>query len=147
MKRRLLRSQWGSTLIELMTVSFIILGMASMIVPNIYRAIWKSKLTGCISNIRNIVSVLEQYRNEHEEYPETLTHLVPTYLGMVPTCPQAKRDTYTGGYEVSDDRTRFTLCCKGRNHTELGLPPDQPYWSHEAGGLKFELDLEISGNK
>jgi len=131
MKYRRLRNSLGFTIVEFMTVTFIIAGLAAMIIPNIHRAVHKAKFTACISNLKNMGSVLEQYRNENEEYPETLTHLVPSYLESIPYCPGANGDTYTKGYEVSDDRSRFTLSCNGSNHKELGLGENEPHLNTE----------------
>ncbi len=133
------KKQTGSTIVEFMTVMFIIAGITTMIIPNVYAAIHKAKLTACISNVRNIVSSLEQYKNENEKYPPTLLHLVPRYLAMIPECPEARKDTYSEGYEVSDDGLNFTLYCKGNNHESLGLKPDQPFFNYSQGGLKTEL--------
>lgn len=147
MRKGLNKNQKGSTIIEVLTVAFIIAGMASLILPNIFMAVERSKLTGCVSNVRNIASSLEQYHNEHEAYPESLASLCPNYLSTIPFCPNANNDTYTKGYEIHADRSSFTVSCKGHHHERLGLPADQPYFSHEAGGLKYQYDLEISGHK
>jgi Tfp pilus assembly protein PilE len=128
----------GSTVIELMTVLFILSGIAALIIPNLQLAVSKAKFTGCISNIRNMATSLEQYRNESpdEKYPETLIAICPRFIQSIPTCPGANRDTYSTGYEVNADRSNFTLMCKGHNHAAIGLPADQPYFNHAAGGLK-----------
>ncbi|MCE1245181.1 MAG: hypothetical protein LWY06_00905 [Firmicutes bacterium] len=138
MKLRFFKKLRGSTVVEMMTVVFIIAGIASMIIPNIQRAVSKAKYTGCISNIRNMATSLEQYKNEDHEgkYPDTLVAICPRFIQSVPICPDAKRDTYTTGYEVSSDRKNYTLMCKGHNHADLGLPADMPYFNLQTGGLK-----------
>ena len=131
-----LKRQTGSTIVEFMTVMFIISGIAAMIIPNIQIAVYKAKLTACTSNIRNIAQSLELYKNENERYPKTLLHLVPRYLANVPSCPEAKKDTYSESYEVSDEGLNFTVYCKGRNHQRLGLPADTPLYNYGEGGFK-----------
>ena len=134
------KKQAGSTIVEFMTVMFIIAGIATMIIPNVYSAIHKAKLTACISNVRNIVSSLEQYKNENEKYPATLLHLVPRYLATIPECPEARKDTYSEGYQVSDDGLNFTLMCKGNNHEAAGRKPNQPFYSYSQGGFTDESE-------
>lgn len=131
-----LRNRSGFTLIELLTVIFIIATLASMIIPHLRRAVFKAHYTGCISNLRNIASALEQYRNEKASYPDTLSVMTPDFLKTIPTCPSAGTDTYSPGYTLNDSKDSYTLACKGQNHSALGYKQDQPFYSHQYGGLK-----------
>ena len=126
----------GYTLIELLTVVFIIAAIVSLIIPHIRRAIFKAHLSSCQSNLRNLASSLEQYRNEKEVYPDKISELVPKYFAILPTCPSAGSDTYSIGYTTDAQRTEFTVACKGNNHRALGYGEDQPYYNHKAGGLR-----------
>ncbi|MCD4784752.1 MAG: prepilin-type N-terminal cleavage/methylation domain-containing protein [Candidatus Eremiobacteraeota bacterium] len=136
MKLQQYKKQRAFTLIEIMTVIFIIAAIAVLTIPHFRRSIEKAQLAGCQSNLRNIASVVEQYRNEHEYYPENLKIMTPHYLTTVPTCPAAHIDTYSSGYVTTDDKTAYTASCKGNNHSSLGLSEDQPYFNPETGGLK-----------
>ena len=46
-------------------------------------------------------------------------------------CPAARAETYRSGYEVTSDRSRCTVVCKGQNHP--GVPADFPRWSSQEG--------------
>jgi general secretion pathway protein G len=126
----------GYTLIELLTVVFIIAAIISLALPHLRRAILKAQLTSCQSNLRNLVSALEQFRNDSDKYPDTLSELVPRYFDHIPVCPAAGFDSYTTGYTISSQKDEFTVACKGNNHAALGYEEDQPYYNHKAGGLR-----------
>lgn len=123
----------GFTLIELMTVIFILSVIIMIMIPNIRRAFWRARLTGCQSNLRNLATVLHSYAVDHEQYPERLSQIVPKYLGAMPSCPAAEADTYTDGYEWNDDPDAFTIHCSGSNHTPIGLGENEPYYSSIIG--------------
>lgn len=130
------RKRKGYTLIELLTVVFIIAAIISLVLPHLRRAVFKAQLSNCQSNLRNLASALEQYRNESEIYPDGLSNLVPRYFEKVPICPAVGSDTYSSGYTLSTKKDEFTVACKGENHKALGYGEDQPYYNHKAGGLR-----------
>ncbi len=131
-----IRKNKGYTLIELLTVVFIIAAIISLVLPHLRRAVFKAQLSNCQSNLRNLASALEQYRNESEIYPDKLSDLVPRFFSNVPVCPAVGTDTYSAGYSLSDKKDEFTVACKGENHKVLGYGADQPYYNHKAGGLR-----------
>lgn len=136
MKLRRYKKQQAFTMIEIMTVMFIIASIAALIIPHLRRSVEKAHLAGCQSNLRNIATSIEQYRNDNEYYPDVLEKLTPDYLKTVPTCPSVDLNTYSPGYVVTDDKSAYTVSCKGKNHSSLGLEEGQPYFSPESGGLK-----------
>lgn len=126
----------GYSLIELLTVVFIIAAIISLALPHLRRAILKAQLANCQSNLRQLVSALEQHRNENDIYPDKLSDLVPRYFAHIPVCPAAAADSYSAGYTLSPEKDEFTAACKGNNHKALGYEEDQPYYNHKAGGLR-----------
>lgn len=123
----------GFTLIELITVIFILAIIMAIMIPNMRRAFYKAKLTGCQSNLRNLATGVHQYSVENEHYPTNLGEISPKYIKNIPTCPKAGTNTYTSGYEVSVDRDHFTIKCSGRNHTVMGLGENEPWYNLENG--------------
>lgn len=127
------RKNRGFTLIELITVMFIIAVLASIMIPNMRKAFFRAQLTGCQSNLRNIATAVNQYEVEKKVFPTGLTEITPNYIKTIPTCPSAAKDTYTDGYQVSGTSDQYTLQCKGQNHTLVNLGPDEPWYSPERG--------------
>jgi prepilin-type N-terminal cleavage/methylation domain-containing protein len=124
----------GFTLLELLTTMFIIAALASLIFPNIRKAMDKGRLSGCQSNLRALATQLQLYANDNEtKYPSTLTILIPKYIRAIPECPAAAIDTYTAGYATSIEQTVFTICCKGKNHELTNLGEDEPYYDMVSG--------------
>lgn len=124
------RADKGMTLVELIIVCFIVGLIAGILVTNLQWGVIKTRLIACEANLRNISTAIQVYYVDADGfYPRTLDPIFPAYMQAIPACPSTKSDTYTGGYEVSDDLKVFTLCCKGRNHTDYGCRDDQPYFS------------------
>jgi Tfp pilus assembly protein PilE len=125
----------GFTLIELLTIVFILAVLASLMIPNIRRGVWKAKLAGCQSNLKNIATAVQVYNNDKGggSYPETLEPIVPKYIAEIPECPSAGIDTYSEGYTSDNESKNYTLYCKGNNHSELKLSENEPWYSLQAG--------------
>jgi len=106
-----------------------------LIIPNVKRALFKAKLTACQTNLSRIATGLEAYRTDHEGiYPVDLSQLLPGgYISKIPKCPVANADTYSSGYTVTSELKAFTVRCKGSNHTNLGLEPDEPFFDLQGG--------------
>lgn len=62
-------------------------------------------------------------------YPPTLDLLTPNYLKVLRRCPQARRDTYSPGYERSTSPDAYTIVCAGANHAEQGAAANFPQYS------------------
>lgn len=129
-----LRKNRGYTLLELLTVIFIIATLASMIIPNIRRALWKSQLSGCQSNLRNLATALQVYSNDNEGlYPSNLSLIAPRYMRSLPTCPAAHAESYTGGYQINAKYDVFTVRCGGTNHSVLNYGTNEPFYNLDTG--------------
>jgi len=85
-----------------------------------------SSIQGCTQNLKNIATGLEYYATDHGgNYPAGLQDLVPKYLQSIPACPAAHKDTYSASWRVAGGEG-FYMCCKGNNHADFGLKPDEP---------------------
>lgn len=117
-------------LIELLTVIFIISSLVLLIIPNLRWSMYKTQFAGCQGNLKQLSTCVQMYSTENNDYyPDQLAKIKPQYIKDIPCCPSVHKDTYTSGYEVSDDYRVYTLYCKGSNHLNLNLKSDQPYFS------------------
>lgn len=103
------------------------------------RARAQGTLTACKSNLKNIGTALEMYSTDHGgRFPTSLAQLTPNYLKVIPTCPNAGRDTYSAGYRSSIDPDDYMVCCSGDNHRGQGLQANQPSYSATSGLIPGE---------
>lgn len=123
----------GYTLIELLTVMFIIGVIAAIIIPNIKNAFHRAQVSGCQSNLRNIATALQVYHTDNSDYPEQLSEIVPEYMKEMPFCPSVNKDTYTDGYSFNENPVQYTIYCSGVNHSESNLGENEPYYSLSSG--------------
>jgi prepilin-type N-terminal cleavage/methylation domain-containing protein len=135
MKAAHFRGKRGFSLIEVLTIIFILSILASIMIPNIKRSIWRAKLAGCQSNLRNLAAGVQMYANQEGggKYPENIAPLVPQYLGRIPLCPSFKIDTYSESYTADNETKNFTVYCKGFNHTEMEMAENEPWYSISGG--------------
>lgn len=126
------RGMTGLTLLELLTTVCIIGLIASILVPNFWRASGSANYTGCAENLRNLATALYTYQTENSErYPSHLMDTVPGYIHRIPTCPLAQTDTYSASYVTSADQKLFTVYCQGNRHdSDI---PDIPWYTSERG--------------
>ncbi|MBL9174985.1 MAG: type II secretion system protein GspG [Verrucomicrobiales bacterium] len=61
--------------------------LAEMLIPALYQTMAKADRLLVASRISEIACALERYRLQHQQYPETLEALSPTFLATVPTDP------------------------------------------------------------
>jgi prepilin-type N-terminal cleavage/methylation domain-containing protein len=131
MFKRLRRFKRGFTMIELMTVIFLISTLAAIMIPFLKRNVYKAKLTNCKANLKNISTALQLYNNDNEGmYPDTMDVITPTYINIIPTCPMGGTN-YT--YEHASAPESFTVFCTGNNHAIFGLSANEPIWSSSIG--------------
>lgn len=72
-------------------------------------------LTACKSNLKNLGTSLEMYSTDfYSRYPDNLIQVMPNYLKVIPTCPNAGTQTYV--YTTSPDHLQYTIYCKGNYH-------------------------------
>ena len=103
----------------------------------------------CQGNLKNLGTALDMYKDDHKgKYPLSLSQLKPKYLRFIPKCPiNLKENTPAASYyesihglspeaykyEVSKDRTSFTMYCKGNNHKSVGIKSNYPQYNSVDG--------------
>ena len=95
----------------------------------------QGKLTACKSNLKNIGTALEMYASDNGGlYPRSIADkLTPNYLKTIPTCPEARVDTYTSSYKVSKRLKDYTFFCSGLNHGSAAIITDFPQYNSNQG--------------
>lgn len=132
--RRLAKTRPGFILIELLTVLFIISSLVLLLIPNLRWSVYKTQLTGCQMNLKQLSTATQLYANDNDDrYPEKLEDITPHYYREIPRCPAVDKDTYSEGYERTDNFRNYTIYCKGKNHEVMKLKENEPYWSNEEG--------------
>lgn len=110
--------------------------LAAVVLPSFERARTQGTLTGCKSNLKNMGTALEMYSTDYAgRFPVSLSSLTPDYLRMIPTCPAARSDTYSAGFQSASNPDAFTVYCGGSNHGSAGIPADFPQYSSTQGVL------------
>jgi hypothetical protein len=105
--------------------------------------------TFCQSKLKNIGTAMEAYYTDNKSYPETLDCLKPKYLQKVPQCyegggeiSQKAAEHYrthygvtvnTYEYNVSSDRSAYTIVCRGLNHPSVGVDAGYPQYNSKDG--------------
>lgn len=98
----------------------------TLLTVTLARADRANSILGCTQNLKNIATGLEMWASDHEgRYPKDLKELVPKYIEHVPPCPAALKDTYSATYREAGSEG-FSLYCGGHNHSDFGLPANQP---------------------
>ncbi len=97
MQKKYIGQRSGFTLIELLVVLSIIGLLSSILLSSLKTATLKSRDTKRLSDLRQMVTALELYRNDNGGYPSTgggwvsgangawITGLAPTYIPIIPT--------------------------------------------------------------
>lgn len=91
---------------------------AAVLIPNFFqRGHRPMPLSACRNNVKNVATALEMYASDNAgHYPQKLEQLLPgNYLKALPTCPAARRITFTD-YQTGHDPDSFTFSCVGDNH-------------------------------
>ncbi|MCK9314968.1 MAG: prepilin-type N-terminal cleavage/methylation domain-containing protein [Verrucomicrobia bacterium] len=110
MRIRTQSAKSGFTLIEIMIVVAIIGMLMAIAVPNIAKAGKTARRNACMANIKNIESVIEQYKLEQRTAPADLGVLVSAgYFKTEPTCPEG------GTYTISPEDGEVTCSIPTHN--------------------------------
>jgi len=130
------------TLIEIMIAITIIAILAAILVPNFKRARIKSQLSTCVTNCKNLSTVLEMYAVDNSGRFPNLGGLpgidmliAGNYMKRRPSCPTTQTCTFVD-YSSSVTPDSFSFSCVGNNHGDLffGLPGTNiPYASYGTG--------------
>jgi prepilin-type N-terminal cleavage/methylation domain-containing protein len=68
------------TLVEMLTVIAIVGILAGFLLPTIKKARDQAKKTKCAHNLKEFVDAIDLYRIEHNDYPDYLSNLYPSYV-------------------------------------------------------------------
>lgn len=100
----------------------------------------QGQLTACKSNCKNLATALEMYAGDNGgHYPGQLSVLTRgNYLKVIPTCPAAGSETYSGSYRIHSNPDQFSFFCQGNNHPKAysGFSPpfdNFPQYTSELG--------------
>jgi general secretion pathway protein G len=84
----LLRTPYGFTLIELMTVLTIIAILATIAIPMYQHSVTRAKEAVLLENLYQMRDALDKYYADHGEYPQMLSSLVEKkYTRTIPVDP------------------------------------------------------------
>jgi len=94
----------------------------------------KSTVLSCEFNLKNIGTALEMYSTDNSgRYPTALSQLTPNYLRIIPTCPQAHRNTYSQAFVSASNPDAYTVICQGSYHDKAGLKTNFPQYTSVRG--------------
>ena len=125
-KRRGLSCRW-----VFVSVAVTLTVLVCIVLPNHRRS--RHQTAYCMSGLKNLGTALEMYQSDHHEFPTRLGALIPHYLKILPTCPQAHRDTYSDGYVAASHPDAYTVVCVGTNHSAVRQSPDFPQYTSRQG--------------
>jgi prepilin-type N-terminal cleavage/methylation domain-containing protein len=104
----------GFTMIEIMIVVSLVGLLATIAVPNYWRAHRDSQTATCINNLRQIDAAIQQYATERKRGAKASVTLADCcdYLKQEAVCP-AGGTTIVNSYSVTDCQTSPTCITKG----------------------------------
>lgn len=120
-------------------LTFVIV-LALIVATSEYRKNWYRMAPGtqadaCQSSLGAIALGVKHYQDANGgSFPGSLSALVPGHLEKIPTCPSARRDTYSAGY--ASVAGGYTVLCTGHHHGSAGLPADRPAYDSRTGFLR-----------
>lgn len=111
--RKLMASDKGFTLIELMVVVLIIAILVAIAVPVFNIARRNARNRTCQANLRTLDGAIQTYMASYENYPVAMANLAPDFVKNVPSCPTGGAGAYSiiaeAGTQVSSCSTHGTL--------------------------------------
>lgn len=97
----------GFTLMELMTVIFVLAILVSIAIPVMFKTIANARRRTCQANLRIIDGQANAFYMENGIYPSGVISLVPSYIRDEPMCPLAHT-----GYNWDSEESK-AICPSG----------------------------------
>jgi hypothetical protein len=96
----------------------------------------EGRLTACKATLKNLGIACEMWATDNKgSYPPSLSVLTPNYLKTIPTCPTARRDTYSSGYVRGTEPDRYAVWCDSDGHADANQPARFPAFTSTDGLL------------
>jgi hypothetical protein len=115
-------------LLPSMVLGFVTLIVVSFCFLNYYQRDAARTLRICAGNLEATGLMLKARKSAYPPGTKDLEAGITE-----PRCPMAEKGEHSVGYEVNQESTKFTLYCKGRNHSAAGVPANYPQYSSEKG--------------
>jgi len=96
----------------------------------------------CKDSLEDLKAALTAFSNNHGgKYPDRLLWLVPKYIDKIPLNLAAGEDTFSAGYQLNDDKERFTIVSQGEYFISLGIKSGFPLYSSKFRIIEKESDI------
>ncbi|MFP4497028.1 MAG: hypothetical protein ACLFQV_02355, partial [Vulcanimicrobiota bacterium] len=111
--------------------------------PEKLRMRQRHQLNECQNAMYSISVSLRKYSRDHDgKFPKSLQWLIPDYIRKIPENPAALKDTFSPGYEVSDDQLTYTIQTKGNYFEALGIEKNFPIFTSKYKYVQTKKKLE-----
>lgn len=96
----------------------------------------------CKKGLDKLAAGLLKYSNNHSgKYPNGLLWLVPVYIDRIPLNPAAEQDTYSAGYQLDENKERYTIVSQGAYFVSLGINEGFPQYSSKYRLIEKESEI------
>jgi prepilin-type N-terminal cleavage/methylation domain-containing protein len=121
-EQRMKTNRKGFTLVEIMIVVAIIGILAAIAIPNFVKSRRESQKNACISNMKQIVGAIEQYKLAGNVTPPTIDLLYDNGKGLLRTEPKCPA---SGTYTITDETATdpVTVTCTKSGDPDLHVLP------------------------
>lgn len=136
MRKNKYPKQKGFTLIELMIVVVIISILAAMAIPRFMRASVRSKQSEAKLNLKQIYTMENSYRQEHDSYYPGDGSTVVAQPGQTfaPLCVEIMFPAYYS-YSITGTVTTFSATAGSKRSTGLDDDPTLDVWTVSQNGI------------
>lgn len=116
---KLLKSQRGFTIVELLVVIVVIAILVALTLPNLFGLQRRARDDTRKNDLKNIQQALETYYNDNNAYPDAVADLVTEYINAIPADPNGAAYTYTvAPAGCTDNCTTYTLSATLENDND-----------------------------